>query len=78
MFPAETAKKIKADLLCEMGYVFRRHADITLRHEEGIIEMTRALKKTVANIIKDNPDWNKEKSIYFLYLNNSVNLETRN
>ena len=61
-----------------MGYVFRRHADITLLHEEGIIEMTRALKKTVANIIKDNPDWNKEKSIYFLYLNNSVNLETRN
>lgn len=78
VFPTETAKKIKSDLINEMGYVFRRHADITLLHEEGIAEMTQALKKTVVNIIKDNPDWNKEKSIYFLYLNNSVSLETRN
>ncbi|MEG1753074.1 MAG: hypothetical protein RR234_04100, partial [Christensenella sp.] len=70
--------KIKSDLINEMGYVFRRQADITLLHAEGLNEMTLALKKTVGNIIKDNPDWNKEKSIYFLYLNNSVNLETRN
>ena len=61
-----------------MGYVFRRNVDIALLQNEGICELTKALKKTVANIIKDNPDWNKEKSIYFLYLNNSVNLESRN
>ena len=78
VFPAETAQKIRTDLINEMGYVFRRNVDIALLQNEGICELTKALKKTVANIIKDNPDWNKEKSIYFLYLNNSVNLESRN
>jgi ppGpp synthetase/RelA/SpoT-type nucleotidyltranferase len=75
VFPQEAAKKIRADLMNEMGYVFRRHADITLLYKEGIKELARALKKTVGNIAKDKPDWNKEKSIYFLYLNNCVNLD---
>lgn len=74
-FPKEEAQKIKADLLSEMGYVFRRHADITLLYNIGIKELSRALEKTVGNIVKDQPDWNKEKSIYFLYLNNCVNLD---
>ncbi|MEG1656370.1 MAG: hypothetical protein RR292_02685 [Christensenellaceae bacterium] len=74
VYPEEIGKKIKQDLIAEMAYVFRRHADITLLHTEGIQALTNALKKTVDNIIKDKPDWNKEKSIYFLYLNNSVNL----
>ncbi len=74
-FPREEAQKIKADLLSEMGYVFRRHADITLLFGSGIKELSRALEKTVGNIVKDQPDWNKEKSIYFLYLNNCVNLD---
>lgn len=78
VFPEETAQKIKTDLINEMGYVFRRHADIALLYSAGIKELTRALKKTVDNIIKDKPDWNKEKSIYLLYLNNSVNLDELN
>jgi hypothetical protein len=75
VFSTELATKIKNDLMSEMGYVFRRHADISLLYKEGRGELSRALKKTVGNIIKDKPDWNKEKSIYFLYLNNSVNLD---
>ncbi len=75
VFSVELAQKIKADLLNEMGYVFRRNADIVLLYKEGIKALTHALKKTVNNIVKDRPDWNKEKSIYFLYLNNSVNLD---
>ncbi len=75
VFPAEIAQKIRVDLLNEMGYVFRRHADIGLLYTNGIKELARALKKTVGNIVKDKPDWNKEKSIYFLYLNNCVNFD---
>jgi len=75
VYPEDEAKSIKADLMGEMGYVFRRHADIQLLYADGIEALTKALKKTVINIIKDKPDWNKEKSIYFLYMNNSVNLD---
>ncbi len=75
VFPPELAAKIKTDLMNEMGYVFRRHADIALLYKDGMHALARALYKTVGNIIKDKPDWNKEKSIYFLYLNNSVKLE---
>ncbi|MDL2237075.1 hypothetical protein LJC56_04495 [Christensenellaceae bacterium OttesenSCG-928-K19] len=75
VYSEEEAQKIKTDLMSEMGYVFRRNADITLLYAEGVKALTKALKKTVNNIVKDRPDWNKEKSIYFLYLNNSVNLD---
>jgi len=74
-YPADEAKKIKYDLLGEMGYVFRRHTDIELLYASGVSALTKALKKTVYNIVKDKPDWNKEKSIYFLYMNNSVDLD---
>ncbi len=73
-YPPEEAKKIKTDLLGEMGYVFRRHTDIELLYAAGVSALCKALKKTVHNIVKDKPDWNKEKSIYFLYMNNSVEL----
>lgn len=73
-YSAEMAAQIKEDLLGEMGYVIRRNADIVLFYKEGMDALCSALKKTVKNIVKDKPDWNKEKSIYFLYLNNNVNL----
>ncbi len=76
VFDNEISAKMKVDLMNEMGYVFRRHADIVLLYKDGMRALTRALEKTVTNIVKDRPDWNKEKSIYFLYLNNSVNLDT--
>ncbi|MEA4853307.1 MAG: hypothetical protein VB082_03390 [Christensenella sp.] len=78
VFPTEAAKKIKTDLLAEMGYVFRRNANISLLYSSGMKELSRVLKKTVDNIIKDKPDWNREKSIYLLYLNNSVNIDEKN
>lgn len=76
VYSPEEAKKIKTDLLAEMGYVFRRHADIELLYGDGMEALAGALRRTVKTIVKDKPDWNKEKSIYFLYMNNSVNLET--
>lgn len=76
-FPKETAAQIKRDLMTEMAYVFRRHADITLLYKQGMDALASALSKTVVNIVKDKPDWNKDKSMYFLYLNNSVDLTPR-
>ncbi|MGI6152438.1 MAG: GTP pyrophosphokinase [Christensenellaceae bacterium] len=78
VYGEEEAKKIKEDLMGEMGYVFRRNVDIALFYKEGIQMLSSALKKTICNIVKDVPDWNKEKSIYYLYLNNSVNIEQFN
>ncbi len=75
VFPAELADKIKKDLINEMAYVFRRQADIKMLHLDGMKVLITALKKTVEDIIKDKPDWNKEKSIYLLYLNNSIHME---
>lgn len=77
VFPKEKAAQIKRDLMTEMAYVFRRHADISLLFKEGIDALSGALSKTVANIVKDKPDWNKDKSMYFLYLSNSVELAPR-
>ncbi|MBD5560707.1 MAG: hypothetical protein HDQ87_10230 [Clostridia bacterium] len=77
VFPKEAAAQIKRDLMTEMAYVFRRHADISLLYRDGIDALSGALSKTVANIVRDKPDWNKDKSMYFLYLNNSVELAPR-
>ena len=63
--------------MTEMAYVFRRHADISLLYRDGMDALAGALSKTVANIVRDKPDWNKDKSMYFLYLNNSVELAPR-
>lgn len=70
------AAKIKNDLIDEMGYVFRRHADIQLLYKNGVGALTRALKSTVNKIINDKPDWDKEKAVYFLHMNNNVNIES--
>jgi len=78
VYPPELAQKIKTDLLGEMGYVIRRNADITLLFNDGMEMLCHALTKTVKNIVHDKPDWNKEKSIYFLYLNNNVHVEQLN
>lgn len=74
VFPRTLANQIKKDLMAEMGYVFRRHADITLLYQEGMEALSAALSRTVDNIVRDRPDWDKDKSMYFLYLNNSVDL----
>lgn len=75
VYNQEQAAKIKNDLMDEMGYVFRRHADIALLYRNGMEALTRALKSTVYKIIAEKPDWDKEKSIYFLNMNNNVNIE---
>lgn len=73
-FEPDLAQTIKDDLMTEMGYVFRRHADISLLYKDGMDALSAALARTVDNIVRDKPDWHRDKSMYFLYLNNSVDL----
>ena len=75
VFPREQAKLIRTDLMTEMGYVFRRHADIELLYKEGIEALTTPLYETVSWIVEEAGDWEKERSKYFIYLNNSIQKE---
>ncbi len=74
-FDREQAKQIKTDLITEVAYIFKRQACTTLLHIEGMKILAEALGKTVDAIVREKPDWEKEKHRYFLDMNNKVNLE---
>jgi ppGpp synthetase/RelA/SpoT-type nucleotidyltranferase len=68
--PAETAKKIKKDLVEEIAYIFKRKASINLLWKTGMAALNSALSRTIEEIVlAENLDWKRDRRKYLRKMN---------
>ncbi len=71
--PAETAKKIKQDLVEEIAYIFRRKASIELLWKTGTAALNSALSRTIEEVVlAENLDWKRDKKKYTRMMNGFI------